>query len=84
LVLLIVVLGFLVRRLLDLLATTGGAECPPEVITVDSRGIGAWVPRALLLEELLEVLLRRRLLASRGTIHGRDEIIWPALSGGPE
>jgi hypothetical protein len=81
LVLLIVILEFLVRRLLDLLATTGGAECPPEVVTIDSRVIGSWMPWALLLQELLELLLRRRLLASRGTIHGHDEIIWFALSG---
>jgi hypothetical protein len=41
LVFLVVILGFLVRRLLVLLATTGVAECPPEVVTVDSRVIGA-------------------------------------------
>jgi hypothetical protein len=51
------------------------------VVTVDGRVIGTWVPWAFLLQELLELLLRRRLLASRGTIHSHDEIIWPALSG---
>jgi hypothetical protein len=39
------------------------------------------VPWAFLLQELLELLLHCRLLASRGTIHGCDEIIWPTLSG---
>jgi hypothetical protein len=39
------------------------------------------MPWALLLQELLELLLRHRLLAPRGTIHSRDEIIWLALSG---
>jgi hypothetical protein len=81
LVLLVVILGFLVRWLLVLLSTTGVAESPPEVVTVDGRVIGTWVPWAFLLQELLELLLRRRLLASRGKIHGRDEIIWPALLG---
>jgi hypothetical protein len=40
LVLLIVILGFLVYWLLVLLATTGVAECPSEVVTVDGRVIG--------------------------------------------
>jgi hypothetical protein len=39
------------------------------------------MPWAFLLQELLELLLRCRLLASRGTIYIRDEIIWLALSG---
>jgi hypothetical protein len=39
------------------------------------------MPRALLLQELFELLLRRRLLAPRGTIHSHDEIIWLVLSG---
>jgi hypothetical protein len=81
LVLLVVILGFLVRWLLALLTTTGVSECPPEVVTVDGCMIGTWVPWAFLLQELLELLLRHRLLASRGTIHSHDEIIWPALSG---
>jgi hypothetical protein len=43
--------------------------------------IGTWMPWAFLLQELLELFLRRCLLASRGMIHSRDEIIWLALSG---
>jgi hypothetical protein len=39
------------------------------------------MPRAFLLQELLQLLLRRRLLASRRTVHSRDEIIWPTFSG---
>jgi hypothetical protein len=49
LVFLVVILGFLVRQFLVLLATTGVAECPPGVVTVDSRVIGAWMSWALLL-----------------------------------
>jgi hypothetical protein len=81
LILLVIVLGFLVYWLLVLLATTGVAECPPEVVTVDGRVIGTWMPWAFLLQELLELLLRRRLLAARRTLDGRDEIIWPAFLG---
>jgi hypothetical protein len=81
LVLLVVILGFLVCWLLVLLTTTGVAECPLEVVTVDGHVIDTWVPWAFLLQELLELLLRRKLLASRGMIHSRDEIIWPALLG---
>jgi hypothetical protein len=61
---LVVILGFLVRWLLALLTTTRVVECPPEVITVDGRVIGTWVPWAFLLQELLELLLCHRLLAS--------------------
>jgi hypothetical protein len=39
------------------------------------------MPWALLLQELLELFLRRRLLAPRGTIHSRVEIIWLAFTG---
>jgi uncharacterized membrane protein YjdF len=39
------------------------------------------MPWAFLLQELLELLLCCRLLASRGTIHSRDQIIWLSLSG---
>jgi hypothetical protein len=78
---LVVILGFLVRWLLALLTTTRVAECPPEVVTVDGRVIGTWVPWAFLLQELLELLLHRQLLASRGIIHSHDEMIWPTLSG---
>jgi hypothetical protein len=38
------------------------------------------MPWAFLLQELLKLLLRRRFLAARGTIHSRDEIIWLAFS----
>jgi hypothetical protein len=72
---------FLVYWLLVLLATTGATECPPEVVTVDGRVIGTWLSWAILLQELLELLLRCRLLAARRTLEGRDEIIWPAFSG---
>jgi hypothetical protein len=61
---LVVILGFLVHWLLVLLATTGVAECPLEVVTVDGRVIGTWMPRVFLLQELLKLLLHRRLLAS--------------------
>jgi hypothetical protein len=64
LILLVVILGFLVYWLLVLLAATGVAECPPEVVTVDSLVIGTCMPWAFLLQELLELLLRRRLLAA--------------------
>jgi hypothetical protein len=47
--LLVVILGFLVHWVLVLLATTGVAECPPKVVTVDGRVIGTWMPRAFLL-----------------------------------
>jgi hypothetical protein len=49
LVLLVIILKFLVRWLLVLLATTGVAECPPEVVTVDGRVIGTWMPWTFLL-----------------------------------
>jgi hypothetical protein len=76
---LIVIFGFFVNWVLVLLATTGIAEYPPEMIAIDCRVVGTWMPWAFLLQELLKLLLRRRLLASRGTIHNRDEIIWLAL-----
>jgi hypothetical protein len=75
------IFGFFVRWLLVLLATTRIAECPPEMVAFDCRVIGTWMPWAFLLQELLELLLGHQLLASRGTIHSRDEIIWLALSG---
>jgi hypothetical protein len=62
-VLLIVILGFFVRRLLVLLSTTGGAERPPKVVVVNGGVVGTWMPWALFLQELLELLLRHRLLA---------------------
>jgi hypothetical protein len=75
-VLLIVILGFFVRRLLVLLSTTRVAERPSKVVAVNGGMIGTWMPRALLLQELLKLLLRRRLLAPRRTIDSRDDIIW--------
>jgi hypothetical protein len=81
LTLLVVVLGFFGHGLLVLLATTRVAECPPEMVTVNGRVIGTWMLRIFLLQELLELLLRRRLLASRRTVHSHDEIIWPVFSG---
>jgi hypothetical protein len=80
-VLLIIILGFFVRKLLVLLSTTGVAERPPKVIAVNGGMIGTWVPRALLLQELLKLLLRCRLLASQGTIHSCDDIIWLTFEG---
>jgi hypothetical protein len=62
-VLLIVVLGFFVRRLLVLLSTTGVAERPSKVVAVNGGVVGTWMPWALFLQELLELLLRCRLLA---------------------
>jgi hypothetical protein len=78
---LVIVFRFLVHGLLVLLATAGIAESPPEVVRISCRMIGTWMPWAFLLQELLEFLLHCRLLASRGTIHSRDEIIWLALLG---
>jgi hypothetical protein len=63
LVLLVVILGFFVRRLLILLTTTGVAERPPEMVVIDGRMVGTWMPWALLLQEFLELFLHRRLLA---------------------
>jgi hypothetical protein len=48
-VLLIVVLGFFVRRLLVLLSTTGVAERPPKVVAVNGGMVGTWMPWALFL-----------------------------------
>jgi hypothetical protein len=81
LVLLVVNLGFFVRRLLILLTTTGVAERPPEMVAFDGSMVGTWMPWALLLQELLKLFLRCRLLAPRGTVHSHDEIIWLAFSG---
>jgi hypothetical protein len=49
LVLLVIILGFFIRRLLVLPATTEVAERPLEVVAIDGRVIGTWMPRALLL-----------------------------------
>jgi hypothetical protein len=61
---LVFIFGFLVHGLLVLLATAGIPKSPPEVVTINCRMIGTWMPWAFLLQELLELLLRRRLLAS--------------------
>jgi hypothetical protein len=61
---LVVIFGFLGHGLIILLATAGIAESPPEVVTINCRMIGTWMPWAFLLQDLLELLLRRPLLAS--------------------
>jgi hypothetical protein len=80
LVIVIVILGFFVSRLLILLSTTGVAERPPKVVAVNGGMASARMPWALLLQEFLELLLRRRLLAPRRTIDSRDNIIWLSFS----
>jgi hypothetical protein len=54
---LVVVFGFFVQWLPVLLAATGIAECPPEVVAINCRMIGTWMPWAFLLQELLELFL---------------------------
>jgi hypothetical protein len=83
-ILLIIILGFFVSRLLVLLSASGVAERPPKVVAVDGGVVGDRVPRALLLQELLELLLRCRLLAPRRTIDGRDDLIWLSFLGWPQ
>jgi hypothetical protein len=78
---LVVVFRFFVHWLLVLLAATGIAKCPPEVVAINFRMTGTWMSWAFILQELLELFLCRYLLASRGMIHSHDEIIWLALSG---
>jgi hypothetical protein len=51
------------------------------MVAVDGSMIGTWVPWALFLQELLELLLRCRLLASRRSIDSRDGIIWLSFPG---
>jgi hypothetical protein len=46
---LVIIFGFLVHGLLVLLATAGIAESPPEVVTINCRMIGNWMPWAFLL-----------------------------------
>jgi hypothetical protein len=82
-ILLIIILGFLVTRLLVLLSATGVAVRPPKVIAVDGSAAGTRMLWALLLQELLELLLRCRLLAPRRTIDSRDDIIWLSFPGWP-
>jgi hypothetical protein len=77
---LVILFGFFFRWLV-LLATTGIAECPPEVVAINCRMIGTWMPWKFLLQELFELLLRCSLLGLRRMIYSRDEVIWLALSG---
>jgi hypothetical protein len=77
---LVILFGFFVSWLV-LLAVIGFAECPPEVVAINCRMIGTWMPWAFLLQELFELLLCCSLLASRRMIHSRDEVIWLVLSG---
>jgi hypothetical protein len=60
---LVVLFGFFVRWLV-LLAATGIAKCPPEVVAINCRMIGTWMLWAFLLQELFELLLHCCLLAS--------------------
>jgi hypothetical protein len=83
-ILLIIILGFFVSRLLVLLSATGVVECPPKVVAVDGGVVGAQVPRALLLLELLELLLRRRLLAREGRSIAAMTSSGFRFRGGPE
>jgi hypothetical protein len=78
---LVVVFEFFVHWLPVLLAATGIVKCPSEVVAINCCMIGTWMPLAFLLQELLELFLRRCLLASRGMIHSHDVIIWLALLG---
>jgi hypothetical protein len=77
----VIILGFFVRMLLVLLTTTGVAERPPKVVAINGSVVGTWVPWALFMQELLELLLRCRLVAPRRTIDSRDDIIWLSFSG---
>jgi hypothetical protein len=81
LVVVVVILGFFVCRLLVLLTTTRVAERSPKVVAVNSSMVGTRVPWALFLQELLELLLRCRLLAPRRMIHSCDDIIWFSFPG---
>jgi hypothetical protein len=77
---LVILFGLFIRWLV-LLVATGIAECPPEVVAINCRMIGTWMPWAFLLQEFFELLLHRCLLASQRMIHSRDEVVWLALSG---
>jgi hypothetical protein len=81
LVVVVVILVFFVCRLLVLLTTTRVAERTPKVITVNGGVVGTWMPWALFLRDLLELLLRCPLFAPRRTIHSRDDIIWLLFAG---
>jgi hypothetical protein len=82
-ILLIIILGFFVSRLLVLLSATGVAERPPKVIAVNGSMAGARMLWALLLQKLLKLLLRHRLLAPRRRIDNRDDLIWLSFPGWP-
>lgn len=62
--------GFISRR---------RAKCLLQLPVVDCGVLGTWVPRAFLLQELLDLLLGCRLLAMLGTVHIRDELVWLAF-----
>jgi fatty acid desaturase len=69
---LVILFGFFVRWFV-LLATTGIAEYPPEVVAINCRMIGTWMLWAFILQEFFELLLHHCLPASQRTIHSRDE-----------
>jgi hypothetical protein len=77
---LVVLFGFFIRQLI-LLATTGIAKFPSEVVAINCRLIGTWMPWVFFLQELFKLLLRCCLPASRRTIHSRNKVVWLALSG---
>jgi hypothetical protein len=60
---LVILFGFFVCWLV-IFATTGIAKCTPEVVAINCRMIGTWMPWAFLLQELSELLLHRSLLIS--------------------
>jgi hypothetical protein len=51
------------------------------VVAVNGGVVDTWVPWALFLQELLELLLHCRLLAPRRTIDSHDDIIWLSFPG---
>jgi hypothetical protein len=60
---LVILFGFLAYWLV-LLAATGIAKFSPEVVTINYRMIGTWMPWAFLLQEFLKLFLHCCLLAS--------------------
>jgi hypothetical protein len=73
----IVFLSFLIIILVERF----GVESLAKVVALLGGVLGVWVPRALLVEELVEVLLHVvRLLTMRLALHRRDNIVWIALS----
>jgi hypothetical protein len=77
---LVILFGLFIRWLV-LLTAAGIAEYPLEVVAINCRMIGTWMPWAFLLQELFELILRCCLPASRRTIHSRNKVIWLALLG---